>query len=85
MKSAATDLVGLGIPFLGSLCMVGRVAAATYEFLPTSIQESLGPKLGLNTTILIDVDRQMSRLTAAPSISSLGLTGSNANTDASFR
>jgi len=55
------ELAGSVIPGVGLTSLVGKLAAATYESLPSSAQAALGPALGIGRRVRIDVERKTTR------------------------
>lgn len=65
-KEAAIELAS--IPGFGILSLFGRVAAATYEFIPAKAREILSPVFGTNDRVEFDITDGMHRIKNAKAI-----------------
>ena len=56
------EIVGDKIPYVGLMSIVGRIAAATYESIPSPAQEMISPLLGIGKRIRIEVEQKTIRI-----------------------
>jgi hypothetical protein len=56
------EIAGNLIPGIGLMSLVGKLAAATYESLPSSVQGALGPLLGIGKRVRIEAEQKTVRV-----------------------
>jgi hypothetical protein len=59
LSTMASEAASEIIPHIGIASIVGQVAAATYETLPASMREKIGPPIGIGTRSRLEVSEEL--------------------------
>lgn len=62
LKAMASDALSEAIPHIGLTSIVGQVAATTYETMPATLRDKIGPPMGISASYRVDFEPTSKRV-----------------------